>query len=452
MTAGSIRLRLFLAGGLALVVALVLAAIGMALIFDRHVQRVTLSELDARAMAVLGLVELGEDGTVRSRAATLDPRFDLPFSGHYWQLDIGGKMLRSRSLWDWTLEVPETAPMTGEQRVFNLPGPQDQTLLVLDRAFLSGGTHVRVVVATDRAELDRARHDFLDDLVPLLSLLGGLLLLASWLQVWVGLRPLGQIHKRVAALAEGQRTHMGTDLPAEVVPLAAQIDSLLDARNEELTRARHRAADLAHGFKTPLQALLGDAGKLHARGEAEVADSIETVVASMQDLVDRELTRARIRLDHRHSASQPADVIARLIRVLERMPRKQSLTWNLQSAPDLWARIDQQDLTEALGALLENAARFARNRVDIEVQKAGEFIHILICDDGPGVPAEQINLLGTRGVSLDKSAQGEGIGLSLATEIIGAAQGELTFSNATPGLQVKITLLRSRRLKQSDQA
>src|SRR3546814_16232606 len=41
----------------------------------------------------------------------------------------------------------------------------------------------------------------------------------------------------------------------EIQPLVQAINSLADARAGELELARHRAADLAHGLKTPLAAL-----------------------------------------------------------------------------------------------------------------------------------------------------------------------------------------------------
>lgn len=446
---GSIRTRLFLVGAAAIAVALALAAFGLSLLFDRHAERVAVADLDARAMALIATIGPSDGDVSRLSENRIDPRYELPFSGHYWQITIGAQHLQSRSLWDVTLKVPDLPPAPGETRVAHLTGPQQEDLLAVDRSLViaarQGAIPLRVVVATDRAELTQARFAFLGDLAPFLVFLGSLLLLVSWVQVTVGLRPLNRIGARVAALAAGDRQRMGTDLPQEVVPLASQIDALLDARDAQLGRARHRAADLAHGFKTPLQGLMGDADQLRARGEGEVADNIETLVGAMRGLVDRELTRARIQSDHAASATDPVALLERMLKVLRRMPRGAELEWRLHVDTRSPVRIDRHDLTEALGALLENAMRHAASAIDITVAEDPAGIAITIRDDGAGAEPEKLASLVKRGVSLDEKGGGQGIGLSIASDIIEAALGELHLTNAFPGLSARIVLHRAAR-------
>ena len=43
-----------------------------------------------------------------------------------------------------------------------------------------------------------------------------------------------------------------SNLPAEVLPLAEEVNALSEAREQQLERARQRASNLAHGLKTPL--------------------------------------------------------------------------------------------------------------------------------------------------------------------------------------------------------
>lgn len=443
----SLRLRLFLTGAAAICAALTLAAFGLAFLFDRHATRVAVADLEARAMALIAMIEPGEAGGIRSRPITLDPRYDMPFSGAYWQISIGGQMMHSRSLWDVTLAPPETAPPAGGSAVVDLDGPQDQALLAVDRSVLVGtgpdARPMRLLVAVDRRALTQAQSAFLGDLLPYLAVLGGFLLLASWVEIRVGLRPLSQIGARIATLDAGLNRRLGEDFPTEVVPLARQIDQLLDDRDRDLARARHRAADLAHGFKTPLQALLGDAEILRARGEVEVAQGIEDVVGVMHRHVDHELARARIHSDHSHARTDPAAIIEKIAKVLARTPRGGEISWRLDAPAGTVARIDGDDLTEALGALMENALRFARTTVSVTVKATSATLAITIRDDGPGVPEAQITALPQRGRRLDQTPGGHGIGLSIAADIIEAARGELVLRNARPGLEVTISLVRA---------
>lgn len=441
MTApGSIRWRLMMAGAAAIAAALLVAAFGLAYLFDRHGQRVVVADLTARALSVAAMVEPDAAGGPAFRKAPGDPLYDQPFSGHYWQAELAGEMRRSRSLWDYTLPLPTADLAPGETRVLTLPGPTGEALLALEQQFTVGKVPLRVVVATNRSELERARAGFLSDLLPYLALLGGLLLAGSLAQVIVGLKPLSQISAQVAALRSGAQPRMGQNLPQEVQPLAAEINQLLDDRDAELARARHRASDLAHGFKTPLQALLGDAQQLRDRGAADLADSVETVATAMRRLVDRELARARIQSDRRKASAAPAQVLARVQGVLQRTPAGAALDWTLDAPPDLRARIDVDDLTEALGALAENAVRHARSRVSLRSMATAQGVVILVEDDGPGVPQAQLARLVQRGVRLDESGEGQGMGLAIVAEIVDAAGGSLQFETLNPGFRATLLL------------
>lgn len=444
MSRNSLRLRLILAGAVAIVLALGLSTIGLSLLFARHVERVAVDDLQSRAMALASMVEISPGAPPRLVDPPSDPLFRQPFSGHYWQVSLGDETRRSRSLWDYQLPAPKDLAAPGQTRALSMPGPQGEPLLVVEQGLQvshdGNRIPVRILVATDREALDLAQRGFLRDLLPFLAILGGLLLTAFWLQIRVGLGPLSEVSNRVSALTTGQRARIGTDLPDEVVPLSRRIDELLDARDAELLRARNRAADLAHGFKTPLQALLGDAGKLRDQGQDGLADNVETVVGSMRRLVDRELTRARIQLDQSGAQADPEAIASRIVGVLRRMPRGSEIDWQIDAEPDLRARIDPDDLTEALGALLENAMRHTERSVRIAITRVAARIHIVIRDDGPGAPEEALRRLTERGVRLDQSGEGQGIGLAIVHDIIDASDGRVELANADPGLRVTLIL------------
>jgi signal transduction histidine kinase len=435
MITRSLRWRLILSGALAILTALGLAALGLAYLFERHVERVAVADLSARALT---LAAMAEDGGTRLGQPPADPLYDQPFSGHYWQVQLGDDLRRSRSLWDFRLPMANLPP--GQSQVQTLAGPQGEALLTYSQSLQVGDQAFRILVATDRDELTRARQGFLGDLLPYLALLAALLLLASWAQITIGLRPLANVSTRVAALNAGQRDRMGDDLPVEVIPLAHEIDTLLDARDVELARARHRAGDLAHGFKTPLQALLGDAGLLRDRGQDDLADSVEHIAGSMRRLVDRELARARIGSDRGRAEADIARVLGRVVEVLRRTPRGTDMHWQIDAPPGLRARIDPDDLTEALGALLENALRHAESQVAVSAQSGPKGITLTIRDDGPGVPPDDLARLSERGLRLDESGEGHGIGLAIVADIVEAARGALHFENGGPGLVVTIRL------------
>lgn len=437
----SLRWRLLVIGAAAILLAIGAAGTGLALLFDRHVERVAVADLEGRALAIAARVDPRNPADLREDRG--DPQYQQPFSGHYWQISLGETIHRSRSLWDHRLDLP-AAPPAGAEQVLTLAGPRGEALLALDRGLLigagPGAIPLRITLARDRAGIETARRAFMADLLPYLGVLGLLLLAASAAQVTLGLAPLSYIGQRVGDLAAGRRRRIGEGVPLEIAPLAAEIDSLLDAREAEVEKARHRAADLAHGFKTPLQALHGDASRLRDMGAGEIAASVEATASAMRRHVDRELARARIQTGHLQAACDPTQVLARVLRVLQRTPKGGDILWDMPPGEDTRAAIDAGDLTEALGALLENALRHSHSRVTITQQVAGRLLHIAIRDDGPGVPEDQLHRMIRRGVRLDESSEGQGIGLSIAQEIAEAAGGALAFENAQPGLRATLTL------------
>lgn len=443
----SLRLRLALAGAAAIALALGLTALGLSQLFGAHVERRAIDEMAVQLDQVIAGLERGADGLTLARAPA-DPRFAQPYGGLYWQIEEDGALRRSRSLWDTALELPADTLGDGGVHVHRLPGPGGERLLVLERsvtlpARLGGGT-ARAAVAMDLAGLTAARRAFVADLAPYLGLLALALTAAGWAQLTVGLRPLRGLGARVAALRAGGAARMGGDWPVEVAPVATEIDALLAAREAETERARARAADLAHGLKTPLQALMGEASRLRATGAGAQADAIEDTARAMRRTVDRELARVRTAARAEGASCDPAQVADGLIAVLKRTPDGARLAWRQEIAPGLAVALHEADLAEAMGALAENAARHARRAVTLSALREGDRLHVAIADDGPGIPADQRDRLTARHARADES--GAGLGLSIAAQIAEAAGGSLALGSAAslggagPGLTATLSL------------
>jgi signal transduction histidine kinase len=272
-------------------------------------------------------------------------------------------------------------------------------------------------VGIDAADVSRAVRDFGADLVPFLLVIGGILLAANWAQVTVGLRPLAAVRQRLAAIRSGDAQGLGLGFPDEVKPLAAEIDGLLDAREQQIQRARARAADLAHGLRTPLQILAADAERLQAKGEGEIAAEVKTLVTTMHRHIERELARARLAADKAQARANVRDVAERVIDVVRRAPNAQHLSWSVDIPRNLVAPIDADDLAEALGDLVENAARHAQSRVGVEGGTERDAAFVAVTDDGPGIPAERLPEALKRGGHLDGSGSGAGGGLASGSDI-----------------------------------
>ena len=164
----SLRLRLVAAGGAAVLGALTIAAVGLAVLFERHVERLAADELAAHLDQLAAGIERGPDGALVVAQPPADPRYRRPLSGRYWQVEAGGATLASRSLWDALLALPPAAGTPGE---FRLAGPEGEDLLVVERRLTLppslGGGPATVAVAMDHAELRAASQERLRGLAQL---------------------------------------------------------------------------------------------------------------------------------------------------------------------------------------------------------------------------------------------------------------------------------------------
>ena len=439
MSAGSLRLRLFLAGVVAVLIALGLSAFGLVLLFERHVERRMAADLTVVLDDLVSGLDRDAEGQLTVSEEPGDPRFDRPLSGLYWQVtqEPNKVVARSRSLWDSELQLPRDELSEGAVHQHRIAGPRGTSLLAVERRVVLparlGGGAVRVVVARDAADLSELTRNFGADLAPFLVIIALLLIGAFGAQVAVGLAPLKAVRARLAAIRSGAAERLGSALPEEVQPLAGEIDALLDARDKQVSLARARAADLAHGLKTPLQVLAGGVERLKTRGDREIADDLASVGEAMRRHVERELARAR----HGAASTDPIApvkaTVERVIAVVGRTPKGSTLDWTVDVASDLSVRIPPDDLTEVLGNLLENAARHAQERITITASVAGGEAAIAIVDDGPGISPDAVTEVLRRGGRLDQGGAGAGLGLAIVTDILDAWGGALALGPTNPG-------------------
>jgi signal transduction histidine kinase len=231
-------------------------------------------------------------------------------------------------------------------------------------------------------------------------------------------------------------------LPAELDGLARDFDSLLDAQRRTSRIARERAADLAHGLRTPLALLAGRARDLEARGDAETAAELHALTAAMQARLARELARAHIHGPPRLGGRVALAPLARRIAdALARLPSGERLAWEVAVPEGLTLIGDEGDLLELLGSLLDNAGKWARGRVRLRAEGGAAGLVIHVEDDGPGIAPQERRAALMRGVRLDPSVSGTGLGLAIAQDIVAAYGGMLELDASDwGGLAVRVTL------------
>lgn len=104
--------------------------------------------------------------------------------------------------------------------------------------------------------------------------------------------------------------------------------------------------------------------------------------------------------------------------------------------------IEEHDLNEILGNLLDNAGKWSSQCVELSLTESREKMLITIGDDGPGVATDAIGKLGKRGLRLDEQTPGHGLGLAIVGDIVQQYGGRVFFThNKNGGLQASVELL-----------
>lgn len=443
-----------LIAGAALWSSVVLFAGGVILssIFRQSVERSFDARLDVLMGSLIATTEVDDDRQLVGSRDLNETRFDFAYSGWYWQIaPIAQRLaLRSRSLFDQSIDLTEAGDTERDAsgaRYFDAPGPEDQSLRVVERRVVLPGYDVPVsfAVAGDKAEMEADIQSFNGTVFTAMAGLGAGLLVALLIQVRFGLQPLEGVRRALTQIRSGKATRLEGRLPSEIAPLADEINSLLEGNREVLERARTHVGNLAHALKTPLSVLTNEA-RAHPDG---FGDQVARLAGTMREQIDHHLARARMAASANvFGAHTPvAPTLARLGRALERIHAERGIVVAIECPEGLGFRGEAQDLEEMAGNLLDNACKWARARVALKasvlpaLRRGRPAFLIAVEDDGPGVPEENRKAALKRGGRLDETTPGSGLGLSIVTEIAELYGGELRLTDAAlGGLRAELVL------------
>ncbi|CCG40066.1 ATP-binding protein [Magnetospirillum molischianum] len=430
----SLRSRLILGAALWLVLAMALGGWILGNAFSNAVEASFHERLRAHLRALAAVVEINSAGTVGVGRPVGEPRFDLPYSGWYWQVSDGETVrARSRSLWDFAL--PVSTPATEGVVLFRQDiGPRGEALETAERDLVFPGSErlLHLSVSASRQEVDNEVRGFNLLLTLALGGLGVGLIAAVALQVGYGLRPLGQLALALDNLRQrGGRLH--GHYPREVAPLVAAVNEVLDHDERMIARARTHVGNLAHGLKTPLAVIEAELGA--SQPDRAV---LSGQIARVNRLIDVHLSRARAEAAPSGSLAARvavAEVAAEIKAALVRIHAGRDLSIELECAADALAPIARDDLAEILGNLMDNACKWTTRRVKVTATATS----LTVEDDGRGLSPEESEIATQRGARLDESAPGSGLGLAIVADLAALSGLELGFGRSDWG-GLKVTL------------
>ena len=451
MVNNSLSSRLIVAAAGWSAAALAIAAFVLISLERQSIERRFDEQLGIYAKTIIGEISVSDpENLSRMQMNNIgEPRFSLPLHGWYWQVATNPEhdpVVTSGSLVGEQLAIlPGSGAPESNIRSGQLTGPNKDLLRVVEYDIVFENHGFTISVAAQTVSIDKEVAAFRNNLLITFVVFAFGLLVATFIQVKIGLRPLKKLREALGAIRIGETEQLEGSYPSEIAPVVSELNALVAANREIVDRSRTQVGNLAHALKTPLSVITNEARAASGPETAKIAEQAEI----MRDQINLYLDRARMAAQRRMigAVADVEPILQRLKRVLERLNRDRGLQIDFTVTPDLRFRGEAQDAEEMLGNLLDNACKWAAHRVRITAgpSSAGPderaMLSIAIEDDGPGLPAEDRQEALQRGKRLDETVPGTGLGLAIVKDIAALYGGELVLGHSDlSGLKAELLL------------
>lgn len=386
---------------------------------------------------LLASAEFGDQGWITMPDDLAELNFSTPNSGLYAQITTGQQIVwQSKSSLGLFIALP------------NHPGPSKEFLSViklnnqvklmnLAYGFVWESEQGKqfeytINVSEDLNAIDLQKAKFQLNLWYWLGGTGLMLLIVQALILRWGLRPLYDVADDLHAIERGDRKRLLKNYPTELNQLTQNINNLLDHEESRRKRYKNSLADLAHSLKTPLAVFRGELE--NSTNLTEIKHIGHEQLDRISALVDYQLQRAST--EGYNSLQAPVslgNIINKILLSLDKVYQAKSIRRQFEIERDVFIHADEGDMYELLGNLLENAYKYGNKRVNVLVISRLDTVDIHIEDDGNGIPENAHKDIIKRGKRIDTQIEGQGLGLSIASDIIAAYHGEIRLQKSHLG-------------------
>lgn len=260
-----------------------------------------------------------------------------------------------------------------------------------------------------------------------------------WLAAHWSLRPIGSLARQLRELENGTLETLTDQPPQELTSVVRNLNLLLDNERQRYTRYRTTLSDLTHSLKTPLAVLQSTLRSLRG-GQNLSVEEAEPIMLEQIGRISQQigyyLHRASMQADHNvlkrelHSVSGLLD---KLCSALNKVYQRKGVVLTLDISPELSFNGEQNDLMEVMGNVLDNACKYCLEFVEVTARQTDNELHLIVEDDGPGIPESKRDLVFIRGQRVDTLRPGQGLGLAVAREILEQYSGDIIASGSELG-------------------
>ncbi|MDP1786936.1 ATP-binding protein [Nitrosomonas sp.] len=444
----SLNQRVLLSATLVLLIFIVGIALALDRAFYDSARLGVQDRLLTKLLMLMGDAEVEDSGVLDIPTNLLDAELGHLNSGAYAFVIDHTNTIAWQSTSSLNKEIPEVPLLEKGKKEFALIMIDSEPHFIYSYgvawATQSGNYPLTFNVIIDTVLFEAQIERYREDLWGWLSVMAVLLLFTQMLVLRWGLQPMRKVSTEITAIESGRQENLKGVYPSELKLLTDSINSLINHEHKQQKRYRNGLADLAHSLKTPLAVLQGA-----IQGEEDAQNRRKTIqeqIDRIDNIIQYQLRRAAT------AGSSPGmglitlrPMVDRIVTTVAKAYRNKHPEITIEIDDAISLRIDEGDLMELLGNLVDNAFKWCRHIIHLSAEYLENQVVIQVKDDGPGIQSHEIARILERGVRADQSTPGHGIGLAIVRDIIQVYGGELAIdNNRTGGLRVTLRLKKSK--------
>lgn len=251
-----------------------------------------------------------------------------------------------------------------------------------------------------------------------------------WIAAWWSLRPIESLAKEVRELEEHHREKLNPETTRELTSLVRNLNRLLKSERERYDKYRTTLTDLTHSLKTPLAVMQSTLRSM--RSSRMSVDDAEPVMLEQISRISQQIGYYLHRASMRSGSAllsrelhPVAPLLDNLTSALNKVYQRKGVNISLDISPEISFVGEKNDFMEVMGNLLDNACKYCLEFVEVSARQTDNELHIIVEDDGPGIPRNKRDVVFDRGQRVDTLRPGQGVGLSVAREIVDQYDGKI---------------------------
>lgn len=410
--------------------------------FRDNVEQAQRENLRTQIYALLATAELDDAEYLKLPEQNMEPRLNIPESSLHARVISSNKKIVWQSESMLNIKVPfSNNYKVGEFSFSNISNNKESFTAVNFATIwltVEGEDTYIFQVAENKNTLDSQVFLFRKNLWSWLAGVSFILIVIQMLILRWGLKPLRHVADDLIKIEQGKTKKLYGKYPQELKPLTNNLNQLIDSSQQQLIRYRDALGNMAHSLKTPIAVLQGIINTTSSKDKPVALEQIVTINNIVEYQLQRASTVGKLQFSE-VTALEPITI--KIINTLQKVHADKNINAQTSIPEDMTVNVEQGDLYELLGNIIENAFKWCNKTVLVTAKNLKNQVQIIIEDDGPGINDKEKHRILLRGQRADQDTPGHGLGLAMVKEILLLYKGDIVIDDSTMnGAKIIITI------------